>query len=648
MSTVLRRLATAAFVAPVLVAGALAGAAQASNDATIDHAESTQGTLHLLVSVPGTASVDLSSVKVTIGGTNAVATAVAAASSSDVARTAVLAIDTSDSMRGKKIAAAKAAALTFLSAVPANIAVGIVTFDNSVHVLQRPSLDRAASQAVINGLTLKLNTALYAGVRAAVAATGSTGERQVLVISDGKDNTGTPLAPVTAAIKNSGVKVDTVALEQGVAAPAALSAMAAAGRGTVVSANSAALAQAFSSAADVLARQVVVTAKVPAGQSSTDASVTVSLSAGGAEHSASAYVQVKAPAPAPVVAPSLPVPAAASSSLLIPAPVMYVGIAAIGLGVIGLLYMMLGTKSPEKRSSLEEHLQVYSSTEDGSRRTREQMRTDHAQASSLAAQAKQAAQNVLATNSGFEAKIADRLEGAGMALKSSEWLLLHVGIAFGAGLIGLLITAGNPVALILFLIIGAIGPWVYLAMKRSKRLKAFDSGLADTLQLMAGSLSAGLSLAQSMDTIVREGTEPITSEFKRVIVEARLGVGIEDALDGVAIRMQSNDFKWVVMAIRIQREVGGNLSELLLTVAHTLREREYIRRHVRALSAEGRLSCWILGSLPPVFLVYLTLTKPAYVHPMFTTPIGWLMCGVMAVLLSVGIFWMSKVAKVEV
>lgn len=648
MSTVLRRLATAALVAPVLVAGALAGAAQASNDATIDHAESTQGTLHLLVSVPGTAAVDLSSVKVTIGGTTAAATAVAAASSSDVARTAVLAIDTSDSMRGKKIAAAKAAALSFLSAVPANVAVGIVTFDNSVHVLQQPSLDRAASQAAVKGLSLKLNTALYAGVRAAVAATGTTGERQVLVISDGKDNTKTPLAPLIAAIKSSGVKVDTVALEQGVAAPAPLAAMAAAGKGTVVSANSAALAQAFSSEADVLARQVVVTAKVPAGQSSSDASVTVSLTAGGTEHDASAYVEVKAPAPAPVVAPSLPVPVAASSSLLIPTPVMYGGIAAIGLGVIGLLFMMLGTKSPEKRSTLEEHLQVYSSTEDGSRRTREQMRTDHAQASSLAAQAKQAAQNVLATNSGFEAKIADRLEGAGMALKSSEWLLLHVGIAFGAGLIGLLITAGNPVALILFLIIGAIGPWVYLAMKRSKRLKAFDAGLADTLQLMAGSLSAGLSLAQSMDTIVREGTEPITSEFKRVIVEARLGVGIEDALDGVAIRMQSNDFKWVVMAIRIQREVGGNLSELLLTVAGTLREREYIRRHVRALSAEGRLSCWILGSLPPVFLVYLTLTKPTYVHPMFTTGIGWLMCGAMAVLLSVGIFWMSKVAKVEV
>ena len=137
---------------------------------------------------------------------------------------------------------------------------------------------------------------------------------------------------------------------------------------------------------------------------------------------------------------------------------------------------------------------------------------------------------------------------------------------------------------------------------------------------MSGSLSAGLSLAQSIDTIVREGTEPIAGEFRRVVVETRLGVTLEDSMEGVAERMESRDFEWVVMAIRIQREVGGNLAELLLTVAATLREREYLRRHVRALSAEGRLSCCILGGLPPGFLLYLTLTKPDYVKPMYTTP----------------------------
>ena len=186
-------------------------------------------------------------------------------------------------------------------------------------------------------------------------------------------------------------------------------------------------------------------------------------------------------------------------------------------------------------------------------------------------------------------------------------------------------------------------------MKRSRRLKAFGSGLADTLQLMSGSLSAGLSLAQSIDTIVREGTEPIASEFRRVVIESRLGVTLEDSLEGVAERMQSRDFEWVVMAIRIQREVGGNLAELLLTVAATLREREYLRRHVHALSAEGRLSCYILGGLPPgvpalPHPVQARLRPPDVHHADRLDPAA----SCMAVLLGVGIFWMSKVAKVDV
>ncbi|HET7688783.1 MAG TPA: type II secretion system F family protein, partial [Nocardioidaceae bacterium] len=178
--------------------------------------------------------------------------------------------------------------------------------------------------------------------------------------------------------------------------------------------------------------------------------------------------------------------------------------------------------------------------------------------------------------------------------------------------------------------------------------KAFKAGLADTLQLMAGSLSAGLSLAQSVDTVVREGNDPIASEFRRAIVETRLGVEIDDALSSVAERMESKDFEWVVMAIRIQREVGGNLSELLNKVSATIREREYLERHVRALSAEGRLSVYILGGLPPGFMLYLTVANPEYLKPLVSTTIGFVALGVMAMLLVVGIFWMKKLVKVVV
>ncbi len=647
MSPFARRAALAAAAAMTALALPL-GAAYAAEEVTIDASKAKDGALQMLVSVPGDESIDLESVSVSIDGTQVKATATSSDETDAIQRTAVLAIDTSFSMRGERIAGAKRAALAFLNAVPANLRVGIVTFDIGFEVAQQPSLDRATSRSVVDGLELGADTALYEGVAGAIDATGNaSGQRQVLVLSDGRDSTDAELAPVIAKIKKSGVKVDVVALDQGAQAPQPLVDMASAGKGTVVAAGADDLESVFADQAESISRQVLVSAAVPADQSAPDANVTVSLDSGDQTYETSALLSVagaiKAGGPTTVV-----LPAAADSTFDIPKEVMYGAVAAIGLGVIVLFTTVLAGGNTDQRPTLAAQLDVYGATSSSSAAARAQALQQTKDFSGLAQQARQAAENVLTSNRGFEAKVADRLEGAGMALKASEWLLLHLGIAFTAGLLGLLLSGGNPLGLILFLVLGAIGPWVYLSLKRSRRLKAFDANLADTLQLMAGSLSAGLSLAQSMDTIVREGNEPITSEFKRVIAESRLGVPLEDALDGVATRMQSKDFTWVVMAIRIQREVGGNLAELLLKVAGTLREREYIRRHVAALSAEGRLSCWILGGLPPAFLGYLTLTKPDYVNPLYTEPIGWLMLIGMAILLTVGIFWMMKVAKVEI
>ena len=147
-------------------------------------------------------------------------------------------------------------------------------------------------------------------------------------------------------------------------------------------------------------------------------------------------------------------------------------------------------------------------------------------------------------------------------------------------------------------VLGMVLPWLYLKWRHRRRLNAFNGQLAETLGLMAGGLQAGLSLPQAVDTVVREGIEPMAGELRRALVEQRLGIDIADGLEGVGQSMESEDFGWVVMAIRIQREVGGNLAEILHTVAGTLREREYLRRQVKALSAEGRLSGYILTALP--------------------------------------------------
>jgi tight adherence protein B len=318
-----------------------------------------------------------------------------------------------------------------------------------------------------------------------------------------------------------------------------------------------------------------------------------------------------------------------------PSWALYAGLVALGIGLLGVLIMVV----PNTREmTAEERVTLYTKGGQG-----QQVKQDDQFAT-----AKSAAANVLHHNKGLETRIAIRLEAAGSQLNASEWLLLHTAICVVAGFLGTVVGSGRLLIGVGILFLGAWLPWYYLGFRKKRRRKAFNTGLPDTLQLMAGSLSAGLSLAQSIDTIVREGVEPISSEFRRVLVEARLGVSLETALDGVAERFESKDFAWVVMAINIQRRVGGNLAELLETVAHTIREREYMRRQVAALAAEGKLSAFVLGGLPPLFLIYLMLTKWDYVSVLFTRPLGWVMLAGGALILGVGGFWMSRIIKVEV
>ena len=156
----------------------------------------------------------------------------------------------------------------------------------------------------------------------------------------------------------------------------------------------------------------------------------------------------------------------------------------------------------------------------------------------------------------------------------------------------------------------------------SRNRAAFAEQLPDVLQLIAGSLQSGFSLPQALDAVVREDTQPSTGEFSRALAEVRIGADLEDALDRVADRMDSADLRWTVMAIRIQREVGGNLAEVLLDNRGTMRERAFLRRHVRALSAEGRLSAYILVVLPVLVGIWLFISSPSYMRPLYTTPAG--------------------------
>src|SRR4249920_1964354 len=180
-----------------------------------------------------------------------------------------------------------------------------------------------------------------------------------------------------------------------------------------------------------------------------------------------------------------------------------------------------------------------------------------------------------------------------------------------------------------------------------RRAEKLREQLPDVRPIMASSLGAGHSCLQALDTTAKEIAQPAATEFQRVVAEIRLGRSAEDALGALAERVGSSDFKWAVLAVNIQREVGGNLAEILDTVADTLRERATLRRQIKVLTAEGRLSAWVLGALPIGIALYLYATNPNYIGKLFESTYGIIMVGGGLFLMVVGILWMRKIVDID-
>jgi tight adherence protein B len=369
------------------------------------------------------------------------------------------------------------------------------------------------------------------------------------------------------------------------------------------------------------------------------------LLGGAVAHAASSAASVTV-SPSPPVSASKPQLVAVSVSPFGNTSYVIIGICAIFVGLAALLILLSFNASvlDTRDTRVRRRLSFYTLT---GRPARPDPQTTALGDSSVARSAVQIAGRLVVSRD-FDARLGRRLEAAGVPLKSAEWIVVQVAAALGLAVLFLLLGGGSAGAAILGAVIGIGVPIGYLVIKEGRRSTAFLEQLPDTLQLISGSLSVGHSLPQAMDAVVREDIQPVSVEFNRALVETRLGMPVEDALEGISTRMASQDFAWIVMAIRIHREVGGNLAEILSTVAATIRERERLRRQVRGLSAEGRLSAWILGGLPPIFATYLILVRPTYIEPLFTDPLGITMLIVMVALMSLGIFWLSRVVKVKV
>ena len=248
---------------------------------------------------------------------------------------------------------------------------------------------------------------------------------------------------------------------------------------------------------------------------------------------------------------------------------------------------------------------------------------------------------------GFGEKLDAQLEAAGSNLRSGEFVVATV----GAGMLGAVLGAAMLQNVVLAGVIGVVGaltPTALLRMALNKRSDKMREQLPDVLTIMASSLRAGHSFLQALDTVAREIPAPADVEFQRLVAEIRLGRPAEDALEALADRVGSADFRWAVLAVNIQREVGGNLAEILDNVADTLRERAMMRRQIKVLTAEGRLSAWVLTLLPFALALYMFAVNPAYISLLFSTQVGLIMLGVGGVLLVLGILWMRKIVDIDV
>ena len=252
-----------------------------------------------------------------------------------------------------------------------------------------------------------------------------------------------------------------------------------------------------------------------------------------------------------------------------------------------------------------------------------------------------------AESRGFNDRLDAELESASVSIRSGEFVVLSV----AALLVGAVLGAALLRATLLALTVGVacgLGPTMALRVALKRRTEKMRDQLPDVLTIMASSLRAGHSFMQALDMVAREIPQPAATEFQRLVSEIRLGRPTDDALEALAMRVGSPDFRWAVLAVNIQREVGGNLAEILDNVADTLRERATIRRQIRVLTAEGRLSAWVLAALPIAIGLYMFAVNPDYIGVLFTTRIGLFMLGGALVLLVLGILWMRKIVDIDV
>lgn len=556
-----------------------------------------------------------------------------------------LLMDTSGSMSGAPLAAAKEAVVGFVEAMPDGVELALLRFGNTAELVVPFSADRDPILSGVNSLAAGGETALYDGLIAAANSFGDEGARRTIVLlTDGGDTVSTAdLQDSLVDLINSGARLVMVELESPESDRTTLNRLEAATGGALVPASDPdALQGIYSEVASDLINQYRLTYQSTA-EGPTDIVAAVRFDDFAAVGTASAVYPTPDPVTTSVtsttgVPPSTTLPIEAA---VVPADVkvpwfatttgLMVGAASIFTAMTLVLLLLI----PSRRRAMGALSSIAALAGRDAKRGR---------FSELTSRATLFAEDTLNRGENGSA-LRTRLDQAGLRLREGEAVLLALTgalVAFAAGFLFIDILVG-----ILFAGLVLFGSWSVLKWLGKRRADKFRAQLPETLQLISGSLRAGFGLNQALTAVAGEQDAPASEEFARAQLEVHLGKDVEDALRTMAVRTQSEDLPWVAEAIEIHREIGGDVADLLDQIAATVRERERIRGQIAVLSAEGKVSGIVLVALPFVIAGLTFSVAPDYIGELTGTNPGRVMLALGSGAMLTGIFWIRRIVTLE-
>jgi tight adherence protein B len=594
---------------------------------------------------------DPASLEVTANGQAVSDLEVESIGNSTVSVGVVLAIDASGSMAGTPIEESKTAAKSFVEQARPEDRIAVIAFGDEVQVLagftnNKESLNNTIDAIVADpNAETSFNDAVIEGVGLFDQPSADNLLGNMIILTDGADTVSeASLDDAVSSVSSSDVRVFGVALEGSDFNPDPVQQIADAGGGLFLSTPD---PESLSSLYGAIGREINNTLVARfVSPISTPGDVEFAVTYEGLTStqtfgvSGYAVTTTTGPTTTTTLAPLTTIIAEGNAPLGIDT-LMLVGAAGLGLTLFLFLIILFGREDDDDPGRFAKRLQAYGrrsakpTEEKGSFLERIPILNRFTQAAEQEVRKRGLLSGVNAT-----------LEQANIPMSPGEAIL---------GMLGLAAVGGIMMAIFNGLIVGVISFAVFLVIVvfvirflggREKR--KFEKQLPDTLTLMSTSLRAGYSLLQATEAVSSEAPDPTAREFGRAIAEARLGRSVTDALVGVVERTQSKDFEWAVMAIEIQREVGGNLAEVLQTVADTMRARNRLKGEIKALTAEGRISALVLGGLPFVVFGFLWATNRDYLEPLLTNVFGQIAMGVGILLMLGGLFWLKKIIEIEI